>query len=194
MPGRSAYEAYEAFVAPLASALSCIAVAKIQPSQGGKNVLHEDHNLHITGVANDQYVRLKGEPAFELRARMVYRLIEDPRPAYGPLRVTTKSYDYSLRLATGQGVFDYHWHPDGNSHETRPHLHIGSSQLAADGVIAKKRHLHTGRITFESVIRTVIEIGATPLREDWENRLNAAEWPHIQHRSWSIDPAGELPR
>jgi hypothetical protein len=188
MPGTSAYEAYEAFVRPLANALSCLATAKIQPSADGKTVLHQDHNLYLTGLIKSGYVRLQGKPVLELRARMVYRLIEDPRPGYGPIRVTTRAYDYSLRLATGEAIVDYHWHPSGLSAETRPHLHLGSSQLAPDGVIATKQHLSTGRITFESVIRTAIELGAKPKHADWESRLRAAEQPHIEHRTWSMDP------
>ncbi len=194
MPGDSAYEAYVAFVGPLATALSCVAFAKIRPSEGGKNNLHQDHNLYITGHGDDDFVHLKGAPALDLRARMVYRLIEDPRPGYGPIRATTRSYDYSLRLTTGERIVDYHWHPGGNSHEERAHVHIGSSQLMPHGVIAKKSHLHTGRITFESVIRTAVELGATPLHADWESRLEAAEGPHVRHRSWSIDPRTEIGR
>jgi hypothetical protein len=188
MPGRSAHEAYKAFAGPLASALSCLATTKIQPSNGGMNKLYQDHNLYMTGIVGEGYVRLQGEPIFELRARMVYRIIEDPRAGYGPIRVTTRAYDYSLRLATGEAVIDYHWHPDGNSAETLPHLHLGSAQLARDGVLTRKLHVPTGRITFESVIKHAIDLGAKPLRHDWMSKLHAAEQPHIEHRTWSMDP------
>jgi hypothetical protein len=184
MPGRTPHEAYRAFVTPLAAALACVAAAKIQPSAGGMTVLHHTHNLHLTRQSDTDYARLRGNPALELRARMVYRLIEDPRLGYGPIRATTKAYDYSLRLTTGESVVDYHWHPEGRSHERLPHLHLGSAQLRKDGVIGRKHHLITGRVTFESVIRTAIELGAEPLQQDWAERLEAAEKPHILHRSW----------
>jgi len=194
MPGQTSFEAYNAFATPLEAALACVAVAKIQPSAGGKKVLHEDHRLYLTRQGDSDYVRLKGDPVLELRARMVYRLIEDPRPGYGPIRVTTRAYDYSLRRTTGEAVVDYHWHPEGDSHESRPHVHIGSAQLRGDGVIGNKHHLHTGRVTFESVIRTAVELGARPLHQDWMRRLHATEEPHIQHRSWSADPGSGIGR
>ena len=194
MPGRTPYEAYRAFVTPLAKALACVAIAKIQASAGGMSVMHRDHHLYLTRQGYGDYVRLKGERGFELRARMVYRLIEDPRPTHGPIRVTTRAYDYSLRLTTGEAVVDYHWHPGGGSHEELPHLHLGSAQLRQDGVIGNKHHLPTGRITFEGVIRTVIELGATPLHDDWFERLRDTEDLHIRHRSWSADPSREILR
>jgi hypothetical protein len=192
MPGRTPNEAYRAFVEPLARALACVATAKIQPSVGGTHVFHRDHNLYLTRQGDSDYVRLRGEPALDFRARMVYRLIEDPRAGFGPIRVTTRAYDYSLRLATGESVVDYHWHPDGVSHEARPHLHLGSAQLQPHGVIGRKHHLPTGRVTFESVIRTAVELGATPLHEDWQQRLEDTETPHIRYRSWSVDPSNEI--
>lgn len=86
MPGQTPFAAYNAFVLPLATALACVATAKIQPSAGGKEILHKDHRLYLTRQGDSDYVRLKGDPVPELRARMVYRLIEDPRPGYGPIR------------------------------------------------------------------------------------------------------------
>jgi hypothetical protein len=58
MPGRNAYEAFSAFVGPLANALSCVATVKITASAGGKNDLNKVHELHLTGVRDDGYVRL----------------------------------------------------------------------------------------------------------------------------------------
>jgi hypothetical protein len=104
MPGRTPYEAYRAFVEPLAAALACVATAKIQPSAGGTHILYRDHNLYLTRQGDSDYVRLQGEPALDFRARMVYRLIEDPRAGFGPILDTTRAYDYSLRPATGEAV------------------------------------------------------------------------------------------
>lgn len=192
MPGTTPYEAYQAFVTPLASALACVARAKIQPSAGGTAVLHKDHGLYLTRQGDSDYLPLRGKPALELRGRMVYRLIEDPRPGYGPYRVTTRSYTYSLQLDTGEAVVDYHWHPDGNSHEKRPHMHLGSAQLKRGGVISSKHHIPTGRVTFESVIRSAVELGAKPLHDDWAQRLSTTEDLHMRHRSWSVEPASGI--
>src|SRR4051812_5959406 len=184
MPGRKPYNAFSAFVGPLADALSCVAKVKAVASPGGKTELNKVHDLHLTGVAGNGYVRLGGERRLELRARMYYEIIRDAREGYGPYRVTTKGYDYSLQTDDGCAVVDYHWHPLGQSHETAPHLHIGAAQLREDSVLSRKDHLPTGRITFERVIKTAIEAGATPLKTDWAECLHQTEYRHVLHRSW----------
>lgn len=186
MPGKSPYQAFSAFVEPLADALTCISQVRFEVSEGGKNVLGVNHALYLTGTKiNDGHARLKGEPRLEFRARMFYEIIADDRRDYGPYRVTTRSYDYSLRTADCRGIIDYHWHPSGRSHEIRPHIHIGNAQLAEDAVLAKKDHILCGRVTLEEVIRNAIGQGAVPLIDKWDDRLTLSESPHKLFRSWS---------
>jgi hypothetical protein len=185
MPGRKPYEAFSAFVGPLADALSCVARARFAVSPDGKTAMGATHGLFLTGQDNDGYARLLGSPRLELRARMFYEIIRDSRPGYGPFRITTRGYDYSLRAADGCAVLDYHWHPLGNSHTEAPHLHLGDAQLRPDAVLRSKYHLPTGRITFEAVVKIAIESGARPMHEDYEQRLSATEYRHVLHRSWS---------
>jgi hypothetical protein len=193
MPGSSTHEAFEAFVSPLKDAFKCVARAKIEMSPGGRAVLDTKHSLYITGRANDGYLRLNSS-RIELRARMFYMLITDDRPGYGPYRATTRGYDYSVRTTDRAAVVDYHWHPVGVSHEKRPHMHLGSTQLRPDAVLASKQHLLTGRITFESVIRDLIGMGVPALHHDWAELLDICEVPHVQHRSWSLDYESETGR
>lgn len=186
MPGRKPYDAFGAFVGPLTDALACIAQTKILTSPDGKTALGPVHTLFITGTGNDDgFIGLAGAVGLELRARMYYEIIRDSRVGYGPYRVTTKGYDYSLRTADGCAVVDFHWHPNGNSHETSPHLHLGAAQLQPDAVLRNKQHLPTGRITFEAVVKSAIESGADPLRGDFAERLQETELRHVQHRSWA---------
>ena len=42
------------------------------------------------------------------------------------------------------------------------------------------------------MIRTAVELGAEPLHQDWLQRLQATEMPHIRYRSWSADPGSEI--
>jgi hypothetical protein len=170
----------------LTDALKCVAVAKITTSPGGRAVLNRKHSLLITGDDNNGYLRLRGLP-LEFRARMFYKLIKDPRPEYGPYRATTLAYDYSLQTTDGAAVLEHHWHPTGLSHEVRPHIHIGSAQLSPDAVLAKKQHLLTGRITFESVLRDLIGMGVESRYDDWAELLDLCEAPHILFRSWTND-------
>ena len=193
MPGRTPHEAFSAFVNPLASALACIAKAKVEISPGGRDVMGVKHNLYITGRQNEGYLRL-GRSGLELRARMYYAIIDEPREEYGPIRITTRGYDYSIRATDGRAVLDFHWHPLGRSHETRPHLHIGSMQLRDDAVLANKQHVLTGRVTFESVIRQLIDMGVEPQLGDWSRRLDEGEGPHVLYRSWAMDYERETGR
>jgi hypothetical protein len=196
MPGNSPHAAFSAFLTPLKDALNCVVHPRIAFSPGGDAVLDRKHNLYLTGHlrVNDAFLRLPGT-SLEFRARMFYMIITDDRPDYGPYRVTTRGYDYSVRQTDGAAVIDYHWHPVGLSHEKRPHLHLGSSQLRPDAVLSNKQHILSGRITLESVVRDIIGLGAVPRYPDYVDLLDLCETPHILHRSWcrrfpKIDPLG----
>jgi hypothetical protein len=188
MPGRKPYEAFGAFVGPLTSALSCVATAKYAVSPDGKNEVGQVHTLFLTGTDNDGYLRLAGDTGLELRARIYYEIITDDRPEYGPYRITTRGYDYSLRTSDGSSVLDYHWHPLSRSHEKAPHLHLGQALLRPDAVAKKKDHVATGRITFEAVVKQAIEWGVRPRFQDYEQRLASTEERHVLHRSWATAP------
>ncbi|MFY1688044.1 hypothetical protein [Plantactinospora sp. WMMB782] len=196
MPGRTPYEAFSAFVTPLADALKCVTWPKVATSPGGTALLDRKHNLHLTGPQgeNDGYLLLRGEDDLEFRARMFYQIIEDRREGYGPYRCTTLGYDYSVRKPDGAAVVDYHWHPIGLSHERRPHIHLGSSQLRPDAVLSNKQHMLTGRTTLESVIRNLIGLGVRPRYPDWAAQLDICEGPHILYRTWTNDYEQETGR
>lgn len=195
MPGSNPYEAFSAFITPLVDALKCVVHPQVTVSPGGQTVVGVKHNLYLTGtkVENDGYLRL-GRSDIELRARMKYKIIQDSREGYGPFRVTTRGYDYSVRKADGTAVIDYHWHPTGKSNEVRPHIHIGSSQLRQDSILSNKHHLLCGRITFEAVIRNLIHQDVTPQFDDWSDLLDLCEAPHLLHRTWTLDYEQETGR
>lgn len=47
-------------------------------------------------------------------------------------------------------------------------------------------HLPTGRVSIEAVVRFLIqELDGEPRREDWEEVLDDAERPFIEHRTCS---------
>ncbi len=186
MPGSKPAEAFSAFINPLMTALKCVTPAWPQVSEGGKLDVGPVHRVSLTGWTESRrgYLRLS-QSDIEFRARLKYEIIRDARPGYGPFRVTTRGYDYSIRTTDGTAVLDYHWHPEGVSHATYPHLHLGSQQLRPDAVLSRADHVPTGRITFESIIRSLIERGIEPLATDWRERLERCEKPHLQYRSWS---------
>ena len=119
-------------------------------------------------------------------AAMSWRLIEDARDGYGPYRVTATMYDYSL-VAGDEELWALHWHPSGRSHVTYPHWHPGQRFREANPTMSTKGHFPTGRMTFESALRWVVESGGEPYCGDWEPRLALAEAPHLLYRSWTQD-------
>jgi hypothetical protein len=177
VPGGTPYEAYTAFVQPLAQALACVARAKITCSPGGKNEVGVDHSWTLN---RDAGANLSG--GFTLHARMNYRIIEDDAEGMGPYRVTTIAYDYAMDDRDGAEVFAVHWHPASKFSE--PHIHLGKP-IADAGLLGKPHHLPTPRMTFEQVIRWAIEVGVSPVCEDWDARLALAEGPHKSYRTWA---------
>lgn len=192
MPGKSPYRAFEAFIDPLKSAISCVAQAKFVVPAEAKSVIETEHFLTLNG--EDGYIQLAGERRLQLLARMRFMIIRDKRKDYGPYRVTTLAYMYGLRTYDHREVLQYHWHPSQRTHEPKPHLHIGSAQIADDAVISQGHHLSTGRVTLESVIRMAIrEFRAEPVQARWEDILTAAETPHLLFRSWPSASMAEPP-
>jgi hypothetical protein len=127
----------------------------------------------------------------EFYASMWWRVIEDHREDYGPYRVTTTGYDYSLVCGAESQpseVWAMHWHATGGSGETKPHVHLGDILLSDQAPVDSNTHLFTGRMTFETAIRWLITFGAKPRHVDWRDRLALAETPHLLFRSWSDDP------
>jgi hypothetical protein len=183
LPGKRPAEAFHAFVEPLQDALSCLAQAKVTVSAGGVNVAGRVHALTVN---NDQSIRLKAKPLL-LRVRMQYEIIQDDRPDYGPWRVTTRGYSHEVQLTSGEAVVSWHWHPDSTVQE--PHIHNGSTQLAADAVLSRRHHIPTDRVSLESVVRFCLDdLGVEPLRDNWDEVLTLRESMFKLHRSWASYP------
>ncbi len=180
------------FLEPIELALSCIAIAKINVPKGGLSPRVGDQHQWI--INNGAGVELLNDgPALWLFATMYWEAIEDDREGYGPFRVRTLGYDYSLVQGENTEIWAMHWHPKGRSWEVRPHLHLGDVILADDAPINSKSHLTTGRMTFETAIRWAIEFGVEPLRDDYDDHLTLAETPHMLYRTWSGDPGVARP-
>jgi hypothetical protein len=178
--------AVEAFLAPIQKAASTFGKCKI--TGGGKGYRSPELGADYSWALNT------GEgmkiPTFgdDLRffASMGWRVVEDDQS--GPFRVTTTRYDYSLRFDSGVELWAHHWHPAGMSTTTTPHIHLGAAILSANSSITPKSHLPSGRMTFETAIRWVVESGGNPDRLDWEEQLELAEQPYLLYRQWSDKP------
>lgn len=183
MSGKSPSQAVEAFLAPLQRAVSCISQTPLLVSPNGRHLLGKPHALLWNGGLP---VSLKTKDArIGLELAMRYEIVHVPDQERGPFTVSTRGYLYSIRSADGAEVLSYHWHPFGSSSIAWPHLHIGAVALAADGLITRKAHLPTARVSLEQVIRVcILELGANPLRDDWQQVLTDSEDLFKLGRTW----------
>lgn len=184
MPGRTPAEAVRAFLEPLQSALAVLAHGKIS-TRGGQNPRVGTPQQWSLNDGGGVELLTDNAEGLTLYAAMYWQVIEDERDGYGPYRVTTRGYDYSLVQGDATEVWAMHWHPSGSSWERLPHVHLGDVLFADTAPVSSKSHLRTGRMTFETAVRWCFQFGAEPLADDWDDRLTLAEAPHILHRSWS---------
>lgn len=88
-------------------------------------------------------------------------------------RVEIVGYLYAIEYEDRELVA-YHWHPRGESPITWPHMHVGADIRVGDRSLGKI-HLPTGAVGLERVVAMAIaELGAKPLRDDWERLIGEA--------------------
>jgi hypothetical protein len=181
MPGRNPHEAFEAFITPIKNASSCLGSVKVKVSAGGSTAPNMEHAWSLNGMNGFT------TQGWHFEAGMGYTIIPDDRPNRGPWRVRTLQYRYRLAVLD-HDVFRLHWHPNGRSPVTYPHLHAAlEPKDRMPGSI--DTHLPVGRMTFENALRWAFELGMPAARADWSERLAEAEAAHLRYRSWSHDPA-----
>jgi hypothetical protein len=177
-------EAFEAFIDPFRSALSCLGTAKVTVSPAGRT---DRRKLHAWSLNDGQGMRMTG--GLLLRATMQYVFLEDQSRENGPWRCSTRGYMYSVYDREDRELIAYHWHPSGASHYKAPHLHVGTPALAPTGVFTAGSHLPTGRVSFESFVRLIItDLKVPPQRETWASDLTLTEGVFEVWRSWSTTP------
>lgn len=87
----------------------------------------------------------------------------------------TTGYMCALDDDDGREILSYHWHPQGRSHVTTPHLHLGAGAGALRREL-QKAHLATGLVTPIALLRLLIESFAVRARRtDWLPVLDRAE-------------------
>lgn len=184
MPGRTTAEAFEAFIGPLQSAITCLGPAKVTVSAGGRG---KSQGVHAWTLNSGKGMPLIG--GLLLHATMNYEFLRDDRLEGGPWRCTTRGYMYSVDGQDGRELIAYHWHPVGASHFKAPHLHIGTPALAPSGVFTAGSHFPTGRLSLERFIRFVItDLRVPPHRTSWDKDLQLSEGVFEVYRSWSTTP------
>ncbi len=169
MAGRRPALAVENYLEPLRRAVSCVTDAVINVGGG-----YHAGKQHVLVLAKGKPVPLAGDCGLSLVVVQKYEVV-GATGQRGPWKVHTLEYAYTLHNSNGP-LIAYHWHP---SHTVDvPHLHHYQGPLS-------KCHFPTNRVSLEEVLRFAItDLGAKPIRDDWEDVLRTGQDAHEQWRTW----------
>jgi len=134
-------------------------------------------------------LRTTPPPAVYLSLGQRFEIVRDDAVTDGPYRVHTREYWYQFSLEDGRELFAFHWTPDAADSRQRryPHLHVGVALLLPETPILSgvlhKRHIPTGRISIENIVRFAIEeLGAEPLIDTWHDVLDQGQQQFNSYR------------
>src|SRR5262245_24184698 len=108
MAGKTPREAVQNFLAPLQQAISCV-TDEILTVEGGYYPSATPHKLAL----NTSPAALGRDKRFALTVAQQYLVVTDPTPDYGPWKVKTVAYLYTVYDAGDppRELIGYHWHP-----------------------------------------------------------------------------------
>ena len=135
--------------------------------RGGYHPIGQPHAATINdGIP----VTIGREQRLQFAAFAQYRISErSGSPGHWGVQIV--GYVFAFRNPSGAPLLAYHWHPDGGSRVTWPHLHISDPSLNPSSPLARA-HLPTGTVALEDVIRLAItEFGVAPRprhHDDWD--------------------------
>jgi hypothetical protein len=181
MAGRNPREAIQNFVTPLQQALSCVTNAVLYYRASSRN----PSDLQALTLSEEP-AKLGRDRTFALTVIQHFRTVEAEGPR-GPWKVQTVAYYYTLAEANPpqREIFGYHWHPQGRSSVTYPHLHLYAGAGVGEYDILNKAHFPTGRIALEEVLQLAItHFGVRPLRDDWMDIFERTQGAFEQWRTW----------
>ncbi len=167
MRGRTPVEAVSNYIAPIQLAVSCVTDSVVSVDGG----YYPSAMPHLLTMNRQTPVRLGGQSRLRFRLRQYYRITESDSPGTSWMVMET-GYRYAVTDADGRDVFEYHWHPVGQSPIVAPHLHIGYGAMATRPEFSGA-HLPTGQVSISEILRTLIrDFSVTPRRSDWESVLD----------------------
>jgi hypothetical protein len=162
-------EAAEAFAATMQESVSCVTDAPFCYPQA-----YPLNQRQVLVLAEAAEVPLEGDQGLYLSATHEY-LVRDVGD--GTYAVQTTGYTYSIDVDNlGGEALSYQWHPNGLSWVQTPHVHVRD---------ALGRHLPTGRVSLEAVVRFLIE--------EAEVRAQRADWPEVLNENDLVTPGSGRP-
>jgi hypothetical protein len=137
-----------------------------------------------------QLRRPPGLPRLVFAASQLFSIVEDTRYD-GEWKARTLAYIYSIQVSEPengtreQEVIAWHWHPLTTPDRPAPHMHV-RSELPVLGVTLAKLHIPSGRVSFEEVIRFLIEdFQVEAARDGWRTIIGDSEQRFKDFRTWS---------
>lgn len=166
MIGRTPAEAARSFREAVQQAMSCVSAGVVLIDPGGHTASDTPGSLSLS----ENPVRLPGDHRISLGVDYFFRVEGNAelRPLW---RVRIVTYFLTLLDADLREIVAYHWHPEGRSHETEPHLHLGAGAGSLRPELSRA-HLPTARIAVQDVLRLAVEaFDVRPRRRDWADVL-----------------------
>jgi hypothetical protein len=162
LPASSPAEAVEVYRSRRVALLSCLTPAYVELRGYAPSP-----TPHPFALAKGETVRLRGESELGLSVIEEYDIAQTSE---GDWQARVVAYFYAIEYE-GAELLAYHWHPRGRSQVTGPHLHVRAAIQLGERWLGKV-HLPTGAINLEDIVAlTINELGAEPLREDWERLI-----------------------
>jgi len=102
-------------------------------------------------------------------------------------RVRTCEYIYAILDQDRKALYEFHWHPTDRAGNPAkypyPHAHIRGTDTRFDAL--DRKHIPSGRIAFEEVIRFLIEeLGVGPEETNWKAILEETKKKFDAEKSW----------
>ena len=168
------------FLGSLRQAIACVTRARVEVSADGYRP-NPQGRAHLLDVNRAEPVAVGGRHRLSLRVAMRYRIIRADG-ASGPWKIKTAGYAYAIDDRDGHEVLAYHWQE--GTPPPCPHLHLGAG--AGVNALVQTRHLPTGRVALEAVVRLLVEeFEVPPLRRDWRTVLRRGEERFKAWRTWA---------
>lgn len=187
-PARTPYEAEQRYIRIISRSLTCITKAiwvATHPLRG----TDEDRTLFVTRASDGSPIQLKraGGPPVHLTAYQMFRLMPDTRWAADEWKASSRQYGYGVWESTSdhqlKPVIQWHWHP-GSGNTDEPHVHVRAAEEMF-GRSTRRLHIPTERVSFEAVVRfLIVDLGVTPLRDDWQGLIDEALASFVRFRTW----------
>ena len=178
MPSKSPKAAVDTALDRLRPIAACVTDRLVVAS--GFRPLTQPHEFAFAPLREPVPLRTAGrQRRLLLTMKHSYAIVE-AADAPDAFEVRTTGYRYHVLDLQQREVLAYHWHPEGISPITYPHLHLSGRLSPLDlgprqePAALGEMHLPTGFVTLADVVRLLItEFGIAPRRADWEAILDA---------------------